>query len=108
MIVRGTRNIDGAKIVVDGKRLSPAKSLLLRNHSPTGLEYGYRGSGPAQTALAILLEAGLDDEVALANYQRFKEEVIANLQYDFELDVTINPDATWKVNRLETPIGTPV
>jgi hypothetical protein len=31
-------------------------SLNIRNHSPTGFEFGYAGSGPAQLALAILVD----------------------------------------------------
>lgn len=51
--------------------------LDLRNHSPTGISWGYEGSGPAQFALALLAD-GLDhDGMALINYQRFKREVIA-------------------------------
>jgi hypothetical protein len=44
----------------------------LRNASPTGFEWGYGGSGPAQTALAILAHALADDERALDLHQRFK------------------------------------
>ena len=32
-----------------------------RNHSPTGFEWGYNGSGPAQLALALLADATGDD-----------------------------------------------
>ena len=53
--------------------------LDLRDHSPTGLEWGYRGSGPSQTALAILSDHFDDDERATALYQVFKEEVIQHL-----------------------------
>ncbi|KKN16952.1 hypothetical protein LCGC14_0970690 [marine sediment metagenome] len=61
-----------------GKRiLSPLPSLKLRNHSPDGFSWGYHGSGPAQLALAILLDATLDGEVAQANYQDFKDEFVA-------------------------------
>src|SRR5262245_1194599 len=34
----------------------PAR-LDLRSHSPTGFEWGYGGSGPAQLALALLADA---------------------------------------------------
>ena len=37
-------------VTVDGRRLNPR--LDLWNHSPTGFEWGYSGSGPAQLALA--------------------------------------------------------
>lgn len=56
--------------------LSAVPSLRLRNHSPTGFEWGYAGSGPAQLSLAILLHFTGDKEIALGHYQRFKREVI--------------------------------
>jgi hypothetical protein len=70
--------LDAANEIVriDGKLLTPDRSLKVRNHSPTGFNWGYGGSGPAQLALAILLEkAPLD--VAKANYQDFKFEYVA-------------------------------
>jgi len=61
-----------------GKRiLSPLPSQKLCNHSPDGFSCGYSGSGPAQLALAILLDATLDEEVAQANYQDFKDMHVA-------------------------------
>lgn len=45
-------------------------------HSPTGIEWGYAGSGPADLARSILL--GFTDEgTADRLYQRFKAEVVA-------------------------------
>src|ERR1051326_4717889 len=46
--------------------------LDLRNHSPTGFEWGYGGSGPSQLALALLTDALGHDEMALDYYQQFK------------------------------------
>lgn len=51
--------------------------LDLANHSPTGFEWGYGGSGPAQSALAIL--ADCLDHVAIMLHQDFKFELIAAL-----------------------------
>jgi hypothetical protein len=48
----------------------------LRNHSPTGFSWGYRGSGPAQLALAVLAH-DRGDEYAVENYQEFKERLVA-------------------------------
>lgn len=56
-----------------------APSLDVWNHSPTGFEWGYLGSGPAQLALALLLDVTGDREAALAHYQTFKREVVARL-----------------------------
>jgi hypothetical protein len=53
--------------------------LDLTNHSPTGLNWGYGGSGPAQTALAILADALGDDQRAVRLHQAFKFRVITDL-----------------------------
>ena len=45
-------------------------------HSPTGIEWGYGGSGPADLARSILL-ALTDEPSADVLYQRFKAEVVA-------------------------------
>ena len=51
--------------------------LEIRNHSPTGFDWGYGGSGPAQLALALLVDALGDVELAQSHYQDFKFEVVA-------------------------------
>ncbi len=51
----------------------------LRNHSPTGVEWGYTGSGPSQLALALAVEVTGSDYRALDVYQRLKFEFIASL-----------------------------
>ena len=38
--------------------------LDLRNHSPTGFEWGYGGSGPSQLSLALLADFTQDDAYA--------------------------------------------
>ena len=45
-------------------------------HSPTGFEYGYGGSGPADLALSILCACS-DHAIASRLYQAFKFERIA-------------------------------
>ena len=55
------------------------KRLDLRNHSPTGFECGYGGSGPAQLALAILANHMDSDPAALRYYHKFKFHTIARL-----------------------------
>ena len=47
-------------------------------HSPTGIEWGYGGSGPADLALSVLL-ALTDEQAANALYHRFKHEVVASV-----------------------------
>ena len=68
------RNQGSAIVTVNGHPLDPRCDLC--NHSPTGFEWGYFGSGPAQLALAILaFEYG--DDVAMEFYYDFKCRFIA-------------------------------
>lgn len=56
------------------------------NHSPTGFEWGYNGSGPAQLAYAILrsyseivLGLGPAEDLARQNYQKFKHDYVSHI-----------------------------
>lgn len=73
----GRREGYAAIVTVNGRPLNPR--LDLWNHSPTGFEWSYGGSGPAQLALAILADHLGDDRQALAVHQTFKFEVVAGL-----------------------------
>lgn len=73
----GYREGHAVIVRVDGRPLNPR--LDLWNHSPTGFEWGYCGSGPAQLALAILADHLGDDQQALNLYQRFKWAVVVEL-----------------------------
>jgi hypothetical protein len=77
ILYEGRRYYGGPLVFVDGGHL-PLR-LDLRNHSPTGFDWGYDGSGPAQLALAILADYLQDDRATLTFYQDFKRSVIANL-----------------------------
>jgi hypothetical protein len=92
-IYRGERTMPQRDtiVTVDGRALSTR--LDLRNHSPTGFEWGYYGSGCAQLALAILAdflgqgpwdrhEIGSESPEVMLRYQDFKWEVIAKIQTD--------------------------
>ena len=78
---RGWPTPDGrCRVMVSGpnRRECPLRLRLdLRNHSPTGFEWGYNGSGPAQLALALLADASEDPATALRHYQEFKRDVVA-------------------------------
>ena len=63
-------------VTVDGDPLDSRYDLL--SASPSGFEWGYGGSGPAQLAVAILADA-YDGELAVSHYQQFKREVVADL-----------------------------
>jgi len=75
------RTPQGVVCTVNGGTAS-SRPLPLRldlwNHSPTGFEFGYGGSGPAQLALAILADC-CGDELAVTYHQPFKWAVIARL-----------------------------
>ncbi len=70
----------GCVVTVDGKPLDPR--LDLWNHSPTGFEWGYAGSGPAQLALAILADLLGDDEQAVLYHQAFKFEFVTHFPHE--------------------------
>jgi len=77
------------EVYLNGKKLSPARSQQIRNHSPDGFSWGYGGSGPAQLALAVMLELAANEQEALSRYQDFKFEVIAKLPVDRGFEVYI-------------------
>lgn len=110
----GKRTKAGAAVYViddEGERHNLPKRLDLVRHSPTGLEWGYAGSGPAQLAVAILADhvrrrpedlslllaianadgygveatpekAPTGDELAVMGHQRFKFAVVVSLPHD--------------------------
>ena len=76
--------------------LDPKPSQQLHNHSPSGFEWGYGGSGPAQLALAMLLDFSGDEELALNYYQAFKSQFIASLsQEETRWTITGSDIAAW-------------
>ena len=68
-----------AEATVNGRPLNPW--LDLWNHSPTGFEWGYGGSGPAQLALALLADHLNDDEQAVQLHQEFKRAVVTRFPH---------------------------
>lgn len=76
---QGTREGHVGVVTVDGQPLNAR--LDLRNHSPTGFEWGYGGSGPAQLALALLADHLSDDKEAVRLHQEFKRSIVAGLPF---------------------------
>jgi len=93
----GTQTEHGPAVVVEERgecrALDPRHNL--RNHSPTGFQWGYSGSGPAQLALALVADVLGDDERAQQIYQRFKFKLVGRL-----------PDEGWTLseNRIREAI----
>lgn len=84
-----------AVVHLNGVKFTPTESLKIRRHSPDGFEWGYGGSGPAQLALAILVQEELPPEL----YQEFKEETIAKL--DREEWTLTTPQVRRAVKRIQ-------
>jgi hypothetical protein len=81
---RGKRTDQGCEVVIeeDGVTRPLPPRLDLRNHSPSGFEWGYAGSGPAQLALALATDVLGDEERAQDSYQRLKFKLIGGLPKD--------------------------
>jgi hypothetical protein len=81
MVYRGERTAKGCKVwCLDGQQQQELPLRLdLENHSPTGPEWGYPGSGPAQLALALLAHTLGDDPLAVSLHQAFKDKVVVRL-----------------------------
>jgi hypothetical protein len=79
-VYHGSRKGHAADVTVNGRPLDPR--LDLWNHSPTGFEWGYVGSGPAQLALALLADLLGNDQEAVNFHQGFKCSVVARLPYN--------------------------
>jgi len=90
MIIEGHRGAMGTLFVtVNGEPLTPEASLRVVNHSPTGFECGYAGSGPAQLALALLLRAGLSRDRAVWLHQPFKRQFVQYWHAPFTVTVDV-------------------
>ena len=77
----GRRDGTKAVVFVDDQELSLDASIKLRDHS-LAPEWGYRGSGPTQLALAILLDVTANPDLALAQHQSFRDEFIAPANFE--------------------------
>jgi hypothetical protein len=95
-VYSGKRFEGASRFVVrkDGKVLDARPSQRVVNHSPDGFAWGYGGSGPAQLALALLLDA-CDERTALRFYQRFKWDVVAVWPIDGSWELTEDQLKHW-------------
>lgn len=84
----GSRGVDPAERV--SVHIETATGLIYQlihyvHHSPTGFEWGYAGSGPADLALSILVARaikGEDNSQALRLHQAFKFHFVARFAND--------------------------
>lgn len=74
-------------VTINGQDPLPLR-LDLYNHSPSGFETGYNGSGPAQLALALLADALGDDARALTLHHRFRYTHVANWTRESGFNIT--------------------
>ncbi len=69
----------------------------ITRHSPDGFNWGYSGSGPADTALSILADClGLNQANQL--YQDFKWDIVAGWDNEFEITEKEIREWTKKIN----------
>jgi len=89
-----------AKLFVDNTELLLDVANQLHPSDAT-CEFGYFGSGPSQTALAILFDATGDRENSLKYYHDFKFEFIAPAPYDLGFTILEEQVKSWLKNRIE-------
>lgn len=121
-IYRGKRTeggVDVSVLVIDRRERKRVRAVRhIPFHSPAGFKWGYQGSGPADLALAILVDyfrerpprtgwlAGKKfsrwtvDSTAFTHHQDFKREIVAQFGDEWELsDLQID---TWLKDHLRT------
>lgn len=87
--------------------LDPGPSQKVRNHSPDGFSWGYGGSGPAQLALAILLDYFGREELPWIQkvYQSFKFQVVAKWEQGEDWSLTGPELEAWAQKNGLGPLG---
>jgi hypothetical protein len=90
-VYKADRKRFGTRVVVlepGHLRLSQRNLVHLYRHSPDGFEWGYGGSGPADLALSILVDA-VGTDLAEEHYQAFKGAFLATHSRDgFEIKLS--------------------
>lgn len=87
--------LPGVRVTVNGE---PLKHRVY--HSPTGFEWGYRGSGPADLARSILWDF-LGEEPSRALYTTFKEQFVAGWKDRWQ--ITSQEIQDWMKSRKKMP-----
>ena len=89
------------KVLKNGDLFDPKPSLAVNNHSPDGFSWGYAGSGPAQLALAILMEE-FSLDFARENYNAFMRDVICGLDMGNAFTLTSDRVRGWVDSHMES------
>lgn len=84
------------QVWLNNEELFPNKSQEIYNHSPDGFNWGYEGSGPAQLALAIMLEL-TTKEKAVKYYQDFKRRYLSMTHQNHDFIMIIDFDNWLKI-----------
>jgi hypothetical protein len=106
LIYQGSRIDNKVQVVYfDDERnhiflLTPKRSQALFNHSPDGFNYGYGGSGPAQLALALLLDVTENPDLSVRLHQDFKWEFVAKWDQEFPWKISEKTIAEWVTQKL--------
>src|SRR5215831_16720523 len=79
----GKRTIDGLVVTADGRRLD--EHYDVKCFTRFGFEWSYEGESPQQLALAILYDYLGDKDRAVRLSEPFMEEIVANLDNDWQL-----------------------
>ena len=79
----GKRNIDRLVVTVDGKPLD--EHYAVKQFTKWGFEWTYEGASPQQLALALLYDHLGDKERAIRLSEPFMQNVVANLDNDWQL-----------------------
>lgn len=82
-VYRGDRTMDGLHVTVDGVPLD--QRFDLKVVSRDGFEWSYQGDAPGQLALALLADHIGGDDQALAHYEAFMTQVVANFDNEWEM-----------------------
>ena len=98
-LYRGVRQGMIAQVYVDNEILSLEPSRVLHPSDAT-FEFGYFGSGPSQTALAILFDATEDKENSLKYMHEFKAEFIATAEYHTGFTILQSQVVQWLEKRV--------
>ncbi len=93
-----------AYFCTENRTLQPLNHRLdLENKSPSGISWGYQGSGPSQLSLALLADV-VGDSRALRIYHYFKDAHIAPLSMKEGWEMT-EDDIRRKAEAIEASLG---